>query len=107
MGGDRRDEDYTYVLFSVLVHAGGVHGGHYYAFIRPTQQVPAPTDRTAGGRGQRGATPSPSSDRADLKGRGGREDGSACGKDLKAAIKVLEDFGDSAALLSKAIDQHF
>ena len=21
---------------SVLVHSGGVHGGHYYAFIRPT-----------------------------------------------------------------------
>jgi ubiquitin carboxyl-terminal hydrolase 7 len=20
----------------VLVHSGGVHGGHYYAFIRPT-----------------------------------------------------------------------
>jgi len=28
--------DVTYVLFSVLVHSGGVHGGHYYAFIRPT-----------------------------------------------------------------------
>ena len=25
--------DYSY---SVLVHSGGVHGGHYYAFIRPT-----------------------------------------------------------------------
>ena len=23
-------------LCSVLVHSGGVHGGHYYAFIRPT-----------------------------------------------------------------------
>jgi hypothetical protein len=22
--------------YSVLVHSGGVHGGHYYAFIRPT-----------------------------------------------------------------------
>lgn len=22
-------------VFSVLVHSGGVHGGHYYAFIRP------------------------------------------------------------------------
>lgn len=21
---------------SVLVHSGGVHGGHYYAYIRPT-----------------------------------------------------------------------
>ncbi|EFJ14291.1 hypothetical protein SELMODRAFT_120631, partial [Selaginella moellendorffii] len=25
-----------YSLHSVLVHSGGVHGGHYYAFIRPT-----------------------------------------------------------------------
>jgi len=25
-----------YALHSVLVHSGGVHGGHYYAFIRPT-----------------------------------------------------------------------
>ncbi|GAA0176566.1 cysteine protease [Lithospermum erythrorhizon] len=25
-----------YNLHSVLVHSGGVHGGHYYAFIRPT-----------------------------------------------------------------------
>uniref|UniRef100_A0A7S2Z4X2 ubiquitinyl hydrolase 1 n=1 Tax=Chloropicon laureae TaxID=464258 RepID=A0A7S2Z4X2_9CHLO len=24
-----------YTLYSVLVHSGGVHGGHYYAFIRP------------------------------------------------------------------------
>ncbi|XP_057801297.1 ubiquitin C-terminal hydrolase 12-like [Salvia miltiorrhiza] len=26
----------TYIVRSVLVHSGGVHGGHYYAFIRPT-----------------------------------------------------------------------
>ncbi|XP_078172392.1 ubiquitin C-terminal hydrolase 12-like isoform X4 [Carex rostrata] len=25
-----------YTLHSVLVHSGGVHGGHYYAFIRPS-----------------------------------------------------------------------
>ncbi|XVE61338.1 hypothetical protein DITRI_Ditri06bG0031400 [Diplodiscus trichospermus] len=25
-----------YTLHSVLVHSGGLHGGHYYAFIRPT-----------------------------------------------------------------------
>nr|GEX04170.1 ubiquitin carboxyl-terminal hydrolase 12-like isoform X2 [Tanacetum cinerariifolium] len=25
-----------YTLHSVLVHRGGVHGGHYYAYIRPT-----------------------------------------------------------------------
>ena len=24
-----------YVLHSVMVHSGGVHGGHYYAFVRP------------------------------------------------------------------------
>lgn len=24
-----------YCLHSVLVHSGGVHGGHYFAFIRP------------------------------------------------------------------------
>ncbi|XP_020672850.1 ubiquitin carboxyl-terminal hydrolase 13 isoform X4 [Dendrobium catenatum] len=34
------DADHTvrnlYTLHSVLVHSGGVHGGHYYAFIRPT-----------------------------------------------------------------------
>ena len=27
---------YKYSICSVLVHSGGVHGGHYYAFIRPT-----------------------------------------------------------------------
>lgn len=26
----------AHFLCSVLVHSGGVHGGHYYAFIRPT-----------------------------------------------------------------------
>lgn len=25
----------VYKLHSVLVHSGGVHGGHYYAFVRP------------------------------------------------------------------------
>lgn len=27
---------YFEFVYSVLVHSGGVHGGHYYAFIRPT-----------------------------------------------------------------------
>ena len=27
-----------YKLHSVLVHSGGVHGGHYYAYIRPATQ---------------------------------------------------------------------
>eukprot|EP00735_Rhodelphis_limneticus_P006210 TRINITY_DN18589_c0_g1::TRINITY_DN18589_c0_g1_i1::g.1115::m.1115 TRINITY_DN18589_c0_g1::TRINITY_DN18589_c0_g1_i1::g.1115 ORF type:complete len:1073 (-),score=240.85,sp/Q9FPT1/UBP12_ARATH/37.32/0.0,UCH/PF00443.24/2.1e-55,USP7_C2/PF14533.1/50,USP7_C2/PF14533.1/61,USP7_C2/PF14533.1/4.6e-32,USP7_ICP0_bdg/PF12436.3/0.15,USP7_ICP0_bdg/PF12436.3/1.5e-25,USP7_ICP0_bdg/PF12436.3/1.7e+02,USP7_ICP0_bdg/PF12436.3/2.5e+03,UCH_1/PF13423.1/2.5e-27,UCH_1/PF13423.1/6.5e+03,MATH/PF00917.21/9.1e-12,MATH/PF00917.21 len=29
------DVPYDYVLHSVLIHSGDVHGGHYYAFIRP------------------------------------------------------------------------
>ncbi|KAM7256047.1 hypothetical protein ACFE04_011788 [Oxalis oulophora] len=32
---DRRVRN-LYTLHSVLVHSGGIHGGHYYAFIRPT-----------------------------------------------------------------------
>jgi len=28
-----------YKLHSVLVHSGGVHGGHYYAFIRPDKET--------------------------------------------------------------------
>ncbi|KAG8387302.1 hypothetical protein BUALT_Bualt02G0007200 [Buddleja alternifolia] len=32
---DRRVRN-LYTLHSVLVHSGGVNGGHYYAFIRPT-----------------------------------------------------------------------
>lgn len=27
-----------YKLHSVLVHSGGVHGGHYYAYIRPASK---------------------------------------------------------------------
>ncbi|CAO2820246.1 unnamed protein product [Amaranthus hypochondriacus] len=34
-GADRSVRN-LYTLHSVLVHSGGVHGGHYYAFIRPT-----------------------------------------------------------------------
>ncbi|KAK3162072.1 hypothetical protein QOZ80_1BG0084980 [Eleusine coracana subsp. coracana] len=33
-----RDVRNLYTLHSVLVHSGGVHGGHYYAYIRPTLQ---------------------------------------------------------------------
>ena len=29
-------DDGIYILHSVLVHSGGVHSGHYYAFINPT-----------------------------------------------------------------------
>ena len=28
-----------YLLHSVLVHSGGVNGGHYYAYIRPELQA--------------------------------------------------------------------
>ncbi|XP_074282078.1 ubiquitin C-terminal hydrolase 12 isoform X1 [Silene latifolia] len=34
-GADRSVRN-LYTLHSVLVHSGGVHGGHYYAYIRPT-----------------------------------------------------------------------
>ena len=27
-------EDFTYELFSVVIHSGGAHGGHYHAYIR-------------------------------------------------------------------------
>ena len=27
-----------YKLHSVLVHSGGVHGGHYYAYIQPDRK---------------------------------------------------------------------
>jgi uncharacterized UBP type Zn finger protein len=32
-GADRAVRN-TYRLLAVLVHSGGVHGGHYYAYIR-------------------------------------------------------------------------
>eukprot|EP00301_Raphidiophrys_heterophryoidea_P026533 c9185_g1_i2.p1 GENE.c9185_g1_i2~~c9185_g1_i2.p1 ORF type:complete len:733 (-),score=158.52 c9185_g1_i2:1451-3649(-) len=32
---EKSDVNYTYSLHSVLVHSGDVHGGHYFAFIRP------------------------------------------------------------------------
>ncbi|CAN0460917.1 unnamed protein product, partial [Discosporangium mesarthrocarpum] len=33
------DRPNRYVLHSVLVHSGDVHGGHYYAYIRPSGTV--------------------------------------------------------------------
>lgn len=33
--GPGRSVRNLYKLHSVLVHSGGVHGGHYYAYIRP------------------------------------------------------------------------
>ncbi|KAL9646087.1 hypothetical protein ABK040_007965 [Willaertia magna] len=32
---EQKNEDNTYVLFSVLVHSGDVSGGHYYNFAKP------------------------------------------------------------------------
>lgn len=32
---EQQDQPNYYVLHSVLVHSGGVHGGHYYVYIRP------------------------------------------------------------------------
>jgi ubiquitin C-terminal hydrolase len=29
------DDPPLYVLHSVLVHSGSVHGGHYYSYVRP------------------------------------------------------------------------
>jgi ubiquitin carboxyl-terminal hydrolase 7 len=36
-----------YKLHSVLVHSGGVHGGHYYAYIRPDGKTWLKFDDTA------------------------------------------------------------
>jgi ubiquitin C-terminal hydrolase len=33
------DRPEVYSLHSVLVHRGDVHGGHYYAYIRPSADV--------------------------------------------------------------------
>ncbi len=32
-------EDSEYMLHSILVHSGDLHGGHYYAYIRPSDSV--------------------------------------------------------------------
>ena len=41
-------DDAIYLLHSVLVHSGGVHSGHYYAFINPTcEPSPEPGDAAA------------------------------------------------------------
>ncbi len=38
-GPTREVQDSEYMLHSVLVHSGDVHGGHYYAYIRPSVSV--------------------------------------------------------------------
>ncbi|CAL8273712.1 unnamed protein product [Merluccius merluccius] len=36
---DGDDADFTYKLFSVIIHKGGCYGGHYHAFIRDIDQL--------------------------------------------------------------------
>ncbi|XP_041669120.1 ubiquitin carboxyl-terminal hydrolase 40 [Cheilinus undulatus] len=36
---DGDDSDFTYELFSVIIHKGGCYGGHYHAYIRDTDQL--------------------------------------------------------------------
>ncbi|CAO3609348.1 unnamed protein product [Cunninghamella echinulata] len=33
-----RKESYDYVLYGVLVHSGDIHGGHYFALIKPNKE---------------------------------------------------------------------
>ncbi|XP_034531244.1 ubiquitin carboxyl-terminal hydrolase 40 isoform X2 [Notolabrus celidotus] len=37
--GDGDDSDFTYELFSVIIHKGGCYGGHYHAYIRDIDQL--------------------------------------------------------------------
>ena len=36
---DGEDAEFTYKLFSVIIHKGGCYGGHYHAFIRDIDQL--------------------------------------------------------------------
>ncbi|XP_008275139.1 ubiquitin carboxyl-terminal hydrolase 40 isoform X2 [Stegastes partitus] len=36
---DGEDSDYTYELFSVIIHKGGCYGGHYHAYIRDIDEL--------------------------------------------------------------------
>ncbi|KAM8833045.1 ubiquitin carboxyl-terminal hydrolase 40 [Synchiropus picturatus] len=36
---DDDDSDYSYELFSVIIHKGGCYGGHYHAYIRDIDQL--------------------------------------------------------------------
>lgn len=33
------DSDYSYELFSVIIHKGGCYGGHYHVYIRDIDQL--------------------------------------------------------------------
>ncbi|XP_037342599.2 ubiquitin carboxyl-terminal hydrolase 40 [Pungitius pungitius] len=36
---DAEDSDYSYELFSVIIHKGGCYGGHYHVYIRDIDQL--------------------------------------------------------------------
>ncbi|XP_069563342.1 ubiquitin carboxyl-terminal hydrolase 40 isoform X2 [Brachyistius frenatus] len=36
---DGEDSDYTYELFSVIIHKGGCYGGHYHVYIRDIDEL--------------------------------------------------------------------
>ncbi|XP_059209927.1 ubiquitin carboxyl-terminal hydrolase 40 [Centropristis striata] len=36
---DGKDSDYSYELFSVIIHKGGCYGGHYHVYIRDIDQL--------------------------------------------------------------------
>ncbi len=38
-GPTKEAQDSEYMLHSILVHSGDLHGGHYYAYIRPSDSV--------------------------------------------------------------------
>lgn len=36
---DGEESDYSYELFSVIIHKGGCYGGHYHVYIRDIDQL--------------------------------------------------------------------
>lgn len=36
---DGEEIDYSYELFSVIIHKGGCYGGHYHVYIRDIDQL--------------------------------------------------------------------
>ena len=55
---DGDDCDYSYELFSVIIHKGGCYGGHYHVYIRDIDQLgqwepPVRKKMQTGGREQR------------------------------------------------------
>lgn len=36
---DGADSDFTYELFSVIIHKGGCYGGHYHVYIRDIDEL--------------------------------------------------------------------